>query len=402
MNKIILDMFEAGNGDSFLVKCIGSENTNILIDFGYSNTYKKHIEKNLKKMKDDGEHLDLVVITHIDQDHISGGIRFFEDNGPLQSPQIIPVKNVWHNSYRHLDMVETTKQLEENERDYIEKNSMVFEQNRDSQPIDTSAKQGSRLAANLHRYQYAWNMDFSGGPVAFSTKAIAIGGEVKITVLSPTSKELDALKVLWTKELKEKFPEIALNDDKVFDDAVECISLTRTPRGIANLTRETSDTTNIVDLADVPFQEDTDEINASSITFILEFYDKKVLFLGDVKPSVVESQLKALYKEEDFPIYFNAIKVSHHGSDRNTSKSLLQIIDAPHYFISTNGNIHGHPDIEVIAKIISRETNGFIRNIYFTNDLPKLALFKDEELQKKFGFKTYYRDQKQDSIQIKL
>lgn len=32
-------MFEAGNGDSFLVRCIGESTTNILVDFGYSNTY---------------------------------------------------------------------------------------------------------------------------------------------------------------------------------------------------------------------------------------------------------------------------------------------------------------------------------------------------------------------------
>ena len=82
MHKIQIDMFEAGNGDSFLVKCIGNIHTNMLFDFGYSSTYKKHIEKHLKNMSDRKEKLDLVVVTHIDQDHISGGVRFFEDNGP--------------------------------------------------------------------------------------------------------------------------------------------------------------------------------------------------------------------------------------------------------------------------------------------------------------------------------
>ncbi|ARZ62373.1 MULTISPECIES: MBL fold metallo-hydrolase [Bacillus cereus group] len=402
MNTIQVTMFEAGNGDSFLIKCIGENLTNILVDFGYSYTYKKHTEKYLKSMATNNQKIDLAIVTHIDQDHISGGIRFFEDNGFADAPNIISVGEVWHNSYRHLDMIETDKLLTEKERKHIARHSLVVEQNRDGNETDTSGKQGSRLAANLKHYGYNWNGSFNGNAILNKQESIFFNDEVKITVLSPTNKELETLKKTWKKELKIKFPTIALNNDTIFDDAVECISLMRRPSNVSNSLRDASATINLESLANTVFQEDDDEINASSITCIIEFNDKKILMLGDSVPSIVEDQLKKIYGEEDFPIYFDAIKVSHHGSVKNTSSELLNIIDSEHYFISTNGKNYGHPDIETIAKIIVRKDSEKFRNIYITNKQSKLDVFENEEWQRKYQYKIHYRSITKDNLQIYL
>ncbi|EJS13519.1 hypothetical protein IKS_03598 [Bacillus cereus VDM062] len=402
MNTIQVTMFEAGNGDSFLIKCIGENLTNILVDFGYSYTYKKHTEKYLKSMATNNQKIDLAIVTHIDQDHISGGIRFFEDNGFADAPNIISVGEVWHNSYRHLDMIETDKLLTEKERKHIARHSLVVEQNRDGNETDTSGKQGSRLAANLKYYGYNWNGSFNGHAILNKQESIFLNDEVKITVLSPTNKELETLKKTWKKELKIKFPTIALNNDTIFDDAVECISLMRRPSNVSNSLRDASATINLESLANTVFQEDDDEINASSITCIIEFNDKKILMLGDSVPSIVEDQLKKIYGEGDFPIYFDAIKVSHHGSAKNTNSELLNIIDSEHYFISTNGRNYGHPDIETIAKIIVRKDREKFRNIYITNKQSKLDVFQNEEWQRKYQYKIHYRSMTKDNLQIYL
>lgn len=403
MSEIQINMFEAGNGDSILVKCKGKNQTNLLIDFGYSNTYRKHMEKSLKSMSMEKEVIDLAIITHIDQDHISGGIRFFEDNGPSNKPQVIPVKEVWHNSYKHLDMIETTKELTEKEIKHISKHSIVVEQNREAGTTDTSAKQGSRLAANLKFYGYNWNTSFGGRAVSYRKDPIQLNDEVKITVISPTTNELEKLKKVWKSELKEKFPTIELNDNEIFDDAVECISLMRRPKQIQNFIGYTSSTSNLERLADVSFPEDKDEINGSSITCIVEFNHRKMLFLGDALPSVVEAQIRKIYEGNDFPIYFDAIKIAHHGSARNINEKLLDIIDSQNYLISTNeNNSYGHPDIETIAKIIVRKTEKYTRNLYFTNKISKLNIFENEELQQEYRYIMHYRDVNQDSIQICL
>lgn len=403
MSEFEITMFEAGNGDSFLIRCTGESTTNILVDFGYSNTYKKHIENHLINMGKNKEKIDLIIVTHIDQDHISGGIRFFEDNGFADDPRIIEVDEVWHNSYRHLEMGTTDKMLTEKERKYIIGNSIVIEKNRETTVIDTSGKQGSRLAANLNYRGYNWNSSFKGQAISYKGKEpIYINEEVKITVLSPTIKELKNLKREWKKELKIKFPTIELNNDIIFDDAVECVSLMRNTKHILNSSRDTSKSINLERLANTMFEEDSDEINASSITCIIEFMGKKILFLGDSASSLVEAQLKKIYCETNLPIIFDAIKVSHHGSANNTRTELLDIIDSDHYFISTNGSTHGHPDIETIAKIVTREKSAGNRNIYFTNKISKLAIFENQEWQQKYHYRIHYRIISKDNLQVYL
>ncbi|OFD90552.1 hypothetical protein BWGOE13_55190 [Bacillus mycoides] len=403
MSKIQLNMFEAGNGDSFLIKCIDENITNILVDFGYSNTYKKHVEKHLRNMNMNNEKLDLVIVTHIDQDHISGGIRFFEDNGRMEDSRIISVGEVWHNSYKHLEMAETEKILTDKEREHITKNSIFVERNREGNTSDTSAIQGSRLAANLNSKGYRWNDSFGGQAVSYrGTAPIYLNEGIKITVLSPTITELEKLRKTWKRELKIKFPTIELSNDTIFDDAVECISLIRRPRNVQTLPKNTSTTVNPEHLASAIFQEDTDEINASSITCIVEFMNKRILLLGDSTPSVVEAQIKKIYKEVEFPIIFDAIKVSHHGSAKNTSKELLDIIDSEHYFISTNGNTYGHPDVETIAKIIVRDQGDITRNLYFTNKIEKLNIFDNLSWQQKYQYRMHYKSMSEDSLQIYL
>ncbi|QCJ45428.1 MBL fold metallo-hydrolase (plasmid) [Bacillus sp. S3] len=403
MNQFQVFMFEAGNGDCFLIKCVGESITNVLVDFGYSNTYKKHVKNHFSKMDANNEKLDLIIVTHIDQDHISGGIRFFEENGVASSPNIINVGEVWHNSYRHLEMVETDKKLTEKERLHINRNSIVVEKNRTSNPTDTSGKQGSRLAANLYHYGYKWNYSFNNHAISFKgEEPIWINDSVKVTVLGPTLGELENLKKIWKKELKIKFPTIELNGDVIFDDAIECISLMKRPNNLFSSVKDTSIVNNPEKLAKTIFQEDQDEINASSITCVIEFMNKRILLLGDSISSHVEAQLKKIYKETELPIIFDAIKVSHHGSARNTRNELLNIIDSEHYFISTNGSIHGHPDIETIAKIIVRPYRGFTRNLYFTNKISEIEVFENEEWQKKYEFRTHYRNLSEDFLQINL
>src|SRR4051794_37805507 len=98
-------MFPASYGDSFLVTCHGgeiSQNTNILIDMWFMSTYNNSIKKELIKIDALGESISLLVFTHIDDDHILGGVKLLEENGMADSPKIIKIQEVWHNSYRHL------------------------------------------------------------------------------------------------------------------------------------------------------------------------------------------------------------------------------------------------------------------------------------------------------------
>ncbi len=66
---------------------------------------------------------------------------------------------------------------------------------------------------------------------------------------------------------------------------------------------------------------------------------------------------------------FDAIKLSHHGSAHNTSPELLSLVDSEHFFISTNGEGHEHPDFAVLRAIVDRPA-AFRRTLHFNYSTP--------------------------------
>ena len=102
-------------------------------------------------------------------------------------------------------------------------------------------------------------------------------------------------------------------------------------------------------------EKDKSVTNGSSISFIIEYAGVKVLFLGDAHEDIIYDELIELQKN-GYCLDFNLIKIAHHGSNKNISQRLLQILESPKYLISTNGKKHGHPSRETIAKIISKKT----------------------------------------------
>ncbi len=369
-------MFPAKNGDAFLVSCYGESNVNILIDLAYSHTYRNYVRPVLRKMKENNESLELMVVTHIDKDHIAGAISFLEENGNSEAPNVIKVKEIWHNSYRHLSISQQRKV------DYIERDS----DNR----VPVSGKQGSRLAGHIYLNGYNWNGLYNGNAVSYKKSPISLGnGEVKLTVLSPTDIELKDLERVWSKELHRTFPGVPLTSDKCFDDAVEYVSEYLKPKGFENYRKNISTTGSLRKLSESKFFEDSDEINASSITFILEHQGNRMLFLGDCPPSIIIRQLRSLHSDTELPIYFDLIKISHHGSQFNTNLDLLNMIDSRKYLISTNGSGHGHPDVETLARIVARESN-FTRCLYFSYPTPAATSFNRDEWKNEYKYEIYF------------
>ena len=93
---MIVTIFPASNGDSFLIEI---ENTIILIDGGYVNTYMNSLKPKLIALNEEGKKISHLIVTHIDKDHISGIIKLIEEN---KEGELITIDNVWHNSYRHV------------------------------------------------------------------------------------------------------------------------------------------------------------------------------------------------------------------------------------------------------------------------------------------------------------
>lgn len=119
----------------------------------------------------------------------------------------------------------------------------------------------------------------------------------------------------------------------------------------------------------INFIGDNSPSNRSSIAFILGYNNKKGLFLADAHPFVIISSLTTLGYFKDNKLKVDFIKVSHHGSKFNTSIDFLSMVDCQHFIFSTNGkNSSNLPDKETLIRIIKnpeRRPNEKIY-IYFT------------------------------------
>lgn len=230
MGSINIEMFPASYGDSFLISCGDGdmERTNLLVDSGFISTYENYLRDRLQQLNDSGNCLALLVITHIDADHLSGALKLLEENGHSSIPKIIPIDKVWHNSFRHLQWEKNSsppeltiiekKILEEiNTQGYP--NELNNVENKDK-PI--SAKQGSSLASLVFQGGYSWNVDFAGQAVCVENRReIDLGNDVKITMLSPTFNKLKQLGEYWKRALYKMGYKKEITDSDIFDDAFE-------------------------------------------------------------------------------------------------------------------------------------------------------------------------------------
>jgi beta-lactamase superfamily II metal-dependent hydrolase len=358
MKTIKVESFPASYGESFLITLIGERTTNILIDMGLKDTYNKYIRKRLVELNNKNEGIDLLVFTHIDDDHISGGIKFFEENICNEISKMISVQNVWHNSYTHISKLDSDGYSHLKKCDVKDTNELTTRKN--SLVSDITPQSATYLSDLILKGAYKWNINDL--PICIDTTAQhQINDEVKIRVLTPSSTILKELKTEWEQKfLEDKFRNI--RDKRIYEkDRNVCFELSIIESHIKEELNEskrnliTDISTGYKDkLTDYieNINEKTSLINQTSITFVLEFYGKKLLFMGDAPSATVAKELKNIYTKDDI-IELDLVKLPHHGSKHNISDEFLKLTKCNRYLVATNGVKHSHPDMHTLAKIVS-------------------------------------------------
>ena len=369
MSDIIVDMLPANEGDCFLIT-IEEAGITILIDGGTAETYYSALKSKLQKLSHSGKCIDLLIVTHIDDDHIGGILELLKENGSSQESKIVKIKNIWHNSYRHLQFKrekETGKEEKQILSNYIVSGSSQENLSKASDCKDISAKQGSSLAALILKGGYKWNQQFEGKAVCCDGEnTISIGKECQITVLTPDAEALNRLAKIWKKELKSKRFAFEFSDDELFDDAYE-FYMRFFENSVECVDKQISDSTQELDIEKLVNQEgnpDASKTNRASISILLQSQGKNLLFLADAD---ADDALKKLDGRKQFDL----IKLPHHGSSRNISKKFIDDMETGTYLISTNSHRYDHPDLETLAKIICKKTI-YNKKIYFNYRLEKV------------------------------
>lgn len=265
---------QADNGDSLFVSYGNKEHLrHLLIDGGTTGVIGNLIKTLELQRSGERLRLEALVITHYDLDHIQGIIELL-----LEPPEWLEIADVWFNGRHHLA------------------------------PCDLLGhKEGTELSKLIQEASYPWNKAFDGNAIR-SGACITLPGEMIVRVVSPGERELERLFAIWPTE-KEPIQE---DDTEAAPDLLGRQD-TWPPGAFTDILEEKTST-------------DTSVTNGSSIALVLEFEGKRALLSGDAFSSVIASGIKYFWPTA--PVTIDLLKLSHHGSKRNTDQTLLGVIDA--------------------------------------------------------------------------
>lgn len=353
-----IEMLPAEEGDCFLINI--DNKYHVMVDGGTAYTYKHFLKSRLQSLANRGKKIDLLIVSHIDNDHIGGIINFIKDNGCSKNPNIIPVGEIWHNSYRHftLDRVEKIGFQEKEILDAMISNGNAEEniELSDKYEKDVSAIQGTTLAGLLYTFGYVWNKTSNNLPVKKGLR-YNFNENVYLEVIAPNNESLENLKKHWKRQLIKNKIDFKFSKDCKFDDAFEYYM-----RFLKNMVKHEKDVNynkeiqTIKAMAVQEYEKDLSITNNSSICFLIYYKGERLLFLGDISVTILENC--NIFNK------YALIKIPHHGSKKNYSNEFAKKTIAEKYLISTNGIKHNHPDIETIVKILYYNA-GKEKHLYF-------------------------------------
>lgn len=328
-----IHILPAAYGEAMILRCSKGDKTGVIVIDGGPyvnprlNPFLKEVEKYLP--------IDLMVMTHFDDDHLVG-IKKFIENHINDSP--FPVKRLWTNCAKHIPFG-----LAEN----------------------LSSAKASTMADTLVNVSKVsplkWDFyvlnNYNDGTIDFAD----------IDVINPRADLLEK----FIKEYKAEYA------NETGDD-----NLSEKGNGIKDI--------------DVPMEElairpktpgnpnkYSELANMVSISMIIRCDSFSMLALGDSFPQeIYKSLIERGYSKEN-KLKVDYVKMPHHGSAENISNELLDIIDCVNYIISTNGgNGYKHPHREALANVLCHpdRDNGRTVYFYFNYDIDSIEENRNEKL----------------------
>ena len=288
--------------------------------------------------------LDVVVVSHIDSDHIGGML-------PLLARDDLEIGDVWFNGLAQLPQadVRALRSVAEGE-DLVE-----------------------LLTGTTRAQPLPWNRVVDGcalmteGDQTFRDLALSDGPH--ITLLSPTPRRLRALRRVWDQALR-----------RVHRGEPDEIGAVTPIEPLSDLGA----------LAAAATANDASVPNGSSIAFLLEHRGASCLLGADAFPTVLGGALWALVNARGGrPLPIDAVKLPHHGSEKNVGQKLLTLISTKHFLISTNGERFGHPDDVALARAVTAGGPG--TTLWFNyGPTAKTQRWADPGLGDRYGFTTRF------------
>ena len=355
-----LRMLPASDGDCLLLS-YGEEADirHVVVDGGRTGAYAS-LKATLAGIAQREQSIELLVLSHIDADHIEGLLPLAAETVPPA-----PISEIWYNGF---DQLSSLKPMGPGQGDRF-----------------SEAIKSRRWKLNSH-FPHGIAVMPDGNPISLD-----LPGGLKVTIVSPDLGKLSALRKEWEKWRTE---------------AAAKATETQRKKEVAGLQGmgARKPFPSVLDIEALSAGEETidDEApNGSSIAFIAQWKEKRVLFGADAHPDLLAKSLAPLAAAEGGRYRIDLYKVAHHGSSKNNTRALIDLLECKRFAISTSGARHGHPDPETVARLLKHAPKGR-KALYFNYRQENTSPWNDSKLQAVHDYVCCFPDKENGTITIPI
>ena len=266
-------MLRVSDGDCiFLEFAFDDRLFNILVDTGPASCWETVLRPFLDQLFEDKKKIDVLLITHIDGDHIGGALKLF-DNEKYSNL----VKEVWFNGLKQIAFNAAKEAAEKEEKAFRELRAMHWH---DAQEVDgpISAKQAESLVSLLVKRGKEANAFFQGFPITNNTASIQLSPEFYIDFLLPTVGKLEKMKSKFHIAMNQVVRGSALVVTPDSEVAFEHVMLDEwtEPDHIETISENNFNLSDVEKWGSFVTGKDSSITNASSIAICVRFYGRKL------------------------------------------------------------------------------------------------------------------------------
>jgi hypothetical protein len=359
-----LQVFQSDKGDCLLLTAKNGKR--MLIDGGMRDAYQEHVATALGDIAAAGGDLDLVYLSHVDQDHIAGVLQLMEDHVAWKvhdfqvksgndrhpepdRPRPPKVLQLWHNPFhRQVDanlgaiedmLAQTAVTLEAGDRSEDPELALLHRE------LGASIGEAIQLTRRVSPEQLdiAVNKPFGNELIMVRDGQRPIRlGSVRLTVIGPFKEDLERFRKEWNTWLGRNKKELARIDARMRGDE-ERLGMADAERLRAAMELRASE------LGD---RSAVTAPNLASVMLLAEEAGKTILLTGDGHGDDVLRGLEHAGRvTAGGGLHVDVLKVQHHGAEHNIDPEFCRRISADNYVFCGNGK-HQNPDLRALAAII--------------------------------------------------
>jgi beta-lactamase superfamily II metal-dependent hydrolase len=365
-----LRVFHANDGDCILLSSNGAKPRHMLFDGGRAASFEAYTSKQLAAL---ATKLDVVCVSHVDDDHLSGILRMIEHEiawrvheivvdkvkKTAKSPKVArppEIGEIWHNNLFEL----VGKGVQPKIEPVLGSVAALLAGAGDAKRQNQAYRLQNLAAGYLSSMELARRIsdDQLGIPLNPRAKGKLLKrktsgapnkdrwslGPLTLSLLGPTQRDIDSLRVKWQEFLDDEADKVdrlhhrMREDDARFGLAAPVVA------------------NPLIDLALGERWRSVTPANVASLMFLVEEGGKRVLMTGDGRSQEILAGLQYhQLLDAHGHLHVDVLKVQHHGAKGNVTEEFVASVTADHYLFCGNGSA-GNPELEVVREFARART----------------------------------------------